>query len=185
MGRKFPCPLWTHMAHLARIEESGDSMAHAVIKRGTRRCNIGSTRKICYRSTIKGLRCIPCTAARISRHIGIFLRHFPRFLLFFPTSSFSPPTYPCSYRPTARGFCAKERALNTLTRCLMYVLYICMYPSRKCLARTFLRFIFTCGHLKVECGRNLPHSERNALRYRYRAPKIRSDVCRKEKITHL
>lgn len=33
----------------------------------------------------------------------------------------SLPTYPCSYRPTARGFCAKERVLNTLTRCLMYV----------------------------------------------------------------
>lgn len=74
------------------------------------------------------------------------------------------PSVPSSCRPTARGSYAKKRASNTLMRCLMY-----MFLPRKCLSSAFLRFISTCGHLKIEYGRILPR-ERETLRWcRYEA----------------
>jgi len=64
---------------------------------------------------------------------------------------------PSSCYPTTRSFYAKKRASNTLTRCPIYT-----FLSYKCFSSAFLRFISTCGHLKIEYGWDSVAGERNA-----------------------
>lgn len=78
----------------------------------------------------------------------------------FPSSQLPPsPSPPSTPVRAARPHAVSARRNVPWTR-LRDVSCMYMYPPRKCLPRAFLRFIFTCGHLKVECDRNLPFREK-------------------------
>lgn len=136
------CPLWAHMVHLAQTEESGDSSGARSYK----------VKKLA--GAISEVREKYATEAQSRGSDAFHARplEFQGILEFFSDISqgscaaflLNPPI-PSSCRPTARGFYAKKRISNTLTQCPMY-----MFLPRKCLSSAFLRFISTCGHLKIE-----------------------------------
>lgn len=147
------CPLWAHMVHLVQTKESGDSNGVRSYK----------TKKLA--GAISEVREKYATEAQ-SRDSDAFHARPPEFrgiLEFFSDISRGScafllnPSVPSSCRPTARGSYAKKRASNTLTRCPMYTFLSC-----KCFSSAFLRFISTCGHLKIEYGRDSVAGERNA-----------------------
>lgn len=159
------CPLWAHMVHHAQTEESGAPSYKAKKLAGA----ISEVReKYATEAQSRGSDAFHARPPEI-RGILEFFSDISRGSCAFLLN----PSAPFFRRPTARGSCAKKRASNTLTRCAMY-----MFPPRKCLRSAFLRFISTCGHLKMEYGRSLPR-ERKTLRWcRYEAFKIRSQICR-------
>lgn len=163
------------MVHLAQTEESGDSSgAHSY-----------KTKKLA--GAISEVREKYATEAQ-SRGSDAFHARPPEFrgiLEFFSDISrgscafLSNPSDPYSRvaRDRTRFLRRKRASSNTLTRCPVYI-----FLSPKCHPSAFLRFIFTCGHLKIEYGRILPR-ERETLLCRYEAFKIRSQICgRKESL---
>lgn len=121
-------------------------MAQPVTKRGTRRCNIGSTRKICFRSTIKDSNAFYAQPFRVARHIGISVRrssflvssrdgtrHLSRRFLsrsLPPSRSFSSSCHRCPLEPESFVRLAGKRALNARDVSLIYMLLALLSAPR-------------------------------------------------------